>query len=551
MEPFADLFSRISSSWFMMWDLAARPAPFVVLIAFLTVWYGFTYFRELGKARARLNRFLRDVEDRTRVQLSEIRDLDQHFRSAGVETLWNEYKRQLNDSTHDTGHDPMDIFTTDAILSEFTNRHNAELVPGRLTAIGVLGTFVGLTHGLFNLDIATDEGVKSSIELLMDGMGTAFWSSIAGIAASLVWAAMDRGRLYKTEKVILRFQNRLQTLLPYEELDSLLRRMANDQREHLESFKKFASDVLIPQIVDGLADSVRPHFQQTAELVERLGNQSVENQTRTLNHMVTHIVEQFTSAFGGQINELADTMKELSEWQKATKQELSDLLEEIQTQAQLQHEVLQHANGMLTGVTELSAALFEELQKFQSTMGTIQDSVQTTAHSFTLVVHELEEARNHTVAEMQKLIDAQQASVGALGQLSAELQQQSERLERLSGATNEQISRLSELLHQEVQTAVNHIHSGLSATFRAYDESLAQATTRLREVVHTLYESVMDIPDEANRIGSAIRDLSDTMNRIADNLQQRFDALNSPAQNALPAPATEAIPEVVKEATDG
>jgi len=167
------------------------------------------------------------------------------------------------------------------------------------------------------------------------------------------------------------------------------------------------------------------------------------------------------------------------------------------------------------------------------------------------VVHELEEARNHTVAEMQKLIDAQQASVGALGQLSAELQQQSERLERLSGATNEQISRLSELLHQEVQTAVNHIHSGLSATFRAYDESLAQATTRLREVVHTLYESVMDIPDEANRIGSAIRDLSDTMNRIADNLQQRFDALNSPAQNALPAPATEAIPEVVKEATDG
>lgn len=535
MDLFVDQLSAIQSIALALWGFASRPVPFIVFIIVAFFDSGFRYFRRLRSARVHLNKFLQNVKDEKRVQPSEIQDLSEHFRDAGLADLWEEYIRRLHESPHDTAPDPMDIFTTDAILNKFTNRHKAELVPGRLTALGVLGTFFGLTYGLHNLDIATDDGVKTSIELLMDGMGTAFWSSIVGIAASLVWASMDRERLYKTEKVILQFQSRLQTLLPYEEPDSLLRRMADDQREQLESFKLFASDQLIPQIVQGFADAVQPHFQQTTEIIERLGNQSVENQTQTLNHMVTQVVDQFTNAFGGQINELADTMKELSEWQKATKQELADLLEEIQTHAQLQHEVLQHSNSMLTAVTELSGALFEELQKFQNTMGTIHDSVQATAQGFGDVVDRLEKASDHTATELQKLIEAQQASVGALTQLSGELRQQSERLERLSGTTNEQINRLNELLQQEVQSAINHIHTGLATTFRSYDESLAEATKRLREVVHTIYESVTDIPDEANRIGSAVRDLSDTMNRIADDVQQRYESLSSVTKHAAAA----------------
>src|SRR5690606_28812699 len=123
-------------------------------------------------------------------------------------------------------------------------------------------------------------------------------SSIAGIVASLVWAGLDRRQLYRTEQVISQFQHRLQTLLPYEEPDSVLRRLADDQREHLESFKAFASDVLIPGLVQGFAEAVQPHFQQTAELVRRLGDQSVEAQAHALNQMVTHFVEKFTTAFG-------------------------------------------------------------------------------------------------------------------------------------------------------------------------------------------------------------------------------------------------------------
>lgn len=524
-----------------LWSFVASPVIVCAFIVLLGLWSAVRHLFPLTTIRRRLNRFLEATESHTRLQPTEVDDLENHFREAGLHRLWGEYRHRRAASPDGTVANPLDIFTTDAILSQFTNRHRAELIPGRLTALGVLGTFIGLTWGLHNLDIATDHGVKSSIEILMEGMGTAFWSSIVGIVTSIVWATLDRSQLYKTEQVISQFQHRLQTLLPYEEPHNVLRRLADDQREHLENFKTFASDVLIPGLVQGFVDAVQPHFQQTAALVQRLGDQSVETQTHALNQMVTQFVEKFTTAFGGQMTELAETMKQLTEWQKVTKQELTELVHDIRAQAERQQEILQHSNGVLVGVTQLSSNLFEQLQHFQSTMESVQRSAQSTAEEFGSIAERVERANDLAVAELEKVIEAQQVSQAALRQLSDELRQQADRLERLTVHTNQQVGRLSELLQQEIQAAIDHIHGGLETTFRSYDDSLAQATTRLREVVHTLYESVRDLPDEANRIAGAIQALRETLNHIADEVQQWQD-VGTP-------PSVQQDPELVVERT--
>ena len=54
-------------------------------------------------------------------------------------------------------------------------------IPNHLTALGVLGTFVGIFLGLYKFDVGN---LKQSVPLLLDGMKLAFSTSVAGLATS-------------------------------------------------------------------------------------------------------------------------------------------------------------------------------------------------------------------------------------------------------------------------------------------------------------------------------------------------------------------------------
>src|SRR5690554_1149518 len=59
--------------------------------------------------------------------------------------------------------------------------------PTLLTSLGILGTFVGIVIGLLGFD-ATD--IDSSIAPLLEGLKTAFTSSLAGMLLSIIYKGL-------------------------------------------------------------------------------------------------------------------------------------------------------------------------------------------------------------------------------------------------------------------------------------------------------------------------------------------------------------------------
>jgi hypothetical protein len=57
----------------------------------------------------------------------------------------------------------------------------AASIPGHLTALGILGTFVGIFCGLYKFDVTN---LRESIPHLLEGMKLAFTTSIAGLGTS-------------------------------------------------------------------------------------------------------------------------------------------------------------------------------------------------------------------------------------------------------------------------------------------------------------------------------------------------------------------------------
>ena len=77
------------------------------------------------------------------------------------------------------------VFIIPCIISLFTKRKNS-IDPSKLaygaTALGILLTFVGIWQGLIGFDVSRTE---ESIPILLEGLKTAFGSSIAGLATSI------------------------------------------------------------------------------------------------------------------------------------------------------------------------------------------------------------------------------------------------------------------------------------------------------------------------------------------------------------------------------
>ena len=75
------------------------------------------------------------------------------------------------------------------------NLRHINSAPGVLSGLGVLGTFIGLTFSVATFDSTDSTAIMSSIKTLLGGMGTAFITSLIGMALSAFYIIFQK-RLY-------------------------------------------------------------------------------------------------------------------------------------------------------------------------------------------------------------------------------------------------------------------------------------------------------------------------------------------------------------------
>lgn len=84
-----------------------------------------------------------------------------------------------------------DTFNEDS-LSLRSWQSLVQLIPGTLTAIGLAGTFVGLIFGISSIGFSSVDATIGSIEIMLSGIRTAFYTSIAGILFSIIFNTANK-----------------------------------------------------------------------------------------------------------------------------------------------------------------------------------------------------------------------------------------------------------------------------------------------------------------------------------------------------------------------
>lgn len=110
------------------------------------------------------------------------------FGQKDLDAAFEEYKEIVSEQkeTNDMLSD-VEEFINEDFLALRTWRGLVLQIPGTLTGLGILGTFIGLITGIGSIGFSTVDAALESISTLLAGIETAFYTSIAGVILSILF----------------------------------------------------------------------------------------------------------------------------------------------------------------------------------------------------------------------------------------------------------------------------------------------------------------------------------------------------------------------------
>ena len=137
-----------------------------------------------GRTAERTEQHSQGIRDR---RVAALR-IERFFQQKRLDKLFGEYREKVQHQ-RETGQIVSDIdeVLNEDVLALYTWRGVIAQIPGTLTGLGILGTFVGLLLGLRNISFVTVEAALGSVQSILAGIDTAFYTSIAGVILSILF----------------------------------------------------------------------------------------------------------------------------------------------------------------------------------------------------------------------------------------------------------------------------------------------------------------------------------------------------------------------------
>jgi len=174
-----------------------------ITIIFLAVIFAFFFFEVIRLFRkiASLKKSLKSIN---------VKDYESFNDSYPITNYWISYKSSFGfDDLNKTTEDANDYFNENSLILNNSNFRHFLTLPGIFVGIGILGTFVGLVLGISSFDLSNSTTIKDSIAILLGGMATAFYTSIAGMFTSIVFNLFEKTIFHSAYKEIKQLANEL------------------------------------------------------------------------------------------------------------------------------------------------------------------------------------------------------------------------------------------------------------------------------------------------------------------------------------------------------
>ncbi|HFQ5208945.1 TPA: hypothetical protein ACGVAJ_002339 [Vibrio vulnificus] len=356
-----------------------------------------------------------------------------------------------------------------------------KLIPALLTSIGITGTFLGITLGLSEFTMAGDsKALLASAAELLEGMKTAFYTSLAGLGTSalfMVWMKISSSVLAKAQKELI------STLSSqYFEASPIyyLKNMSNEgQKEVLEAQLRSASAMEL------MGEKMEATSQSLAQLGTSFNGEVIAKQISTA------LAESIETSMTPMLGEIKQELSALKDIKEQSQKELVELL--IQEMK-----------------SELIAPVAEELSKTSAAVTSSNEITSQLNSNIERVVTSTSETVD-TINEFQK-------------ETMLKLQSFAESLKGILASFKEDTQGAMTSIASEVNTMLNNASQGMDSQRVAFEQSADKAASAFEGMKNSL-EAALDERQSAEK--DLFENVTGRINDLLSDISNSFESQTS------------------------
>lgn len=540
IPDFAHMFSANPngiSAWF--WSATA-------LIFGLSLYFLFVHFRRF-RTRLRALRSLLEGQSKETLALSrrETMQKAQGLDAPNVGMLWREFDESLvlsSDQKHlfntlDAEH----FFNARTLAPGLTASRLLAAAPSFLVAIGVLGTFVGLTVGLEGLVGTSDEieALKGGINKLISGAAVAFMTSVWGVFFSLLLNFVEKMFERSALGQIQQLQHDIDFLYPRIPAEQSLVHIAEYGKESKEALQELHERIgdRLQETLNGMSEAMQTALTDAlnnimAPAIQTLVSTTSQQSTQVLEKLVGNFMDGMTSVGREQGLQMQQAAADVNAAVSGMSERLNQLFSTLSEQQGRQMEVAQQQSAAfetqlqrISGSAEERQAQME--QRFAELMSGLTNQLQTQLGT----AQQRDEERQ--VLFERLLGQASSSQMAMLEQFSSSTREQ---MQAMAEAGNERHSNLEKVFSRLMMNLNTQLDSQMGAAEQReqarqqrFQEQLDQVSTHQQELLSGLASAVQATQQQSRLMADQHQQLLGQLKQVSEATAQSSKHLDSSA----------------------
>ncbi len=434
----------------------------------------------------------------------ELRDKASNARY-GAGHIWNEFDETLIEALlgeeihlhniYDANH----FFNSTTLAREITESRMLAAVPGFLTALGVIGTFVGLQLGLSELNIGNDASVqdmKAGLAHVISGAKIAFMTSVWGVTLSVLFNFIEKLLEGYARSRIHRLQDRIDELFPRFSAEVQLKKIAEDGNESREALQGMAERIgekmqeSLLEATTGIQQGLEASLEKImAPAINKLVNETTDGSQKALEQLVECFLDKFGEQGETQRKAMDDASKGVSDTLSSMNGALEGFIGNLQQSqnaaAQREQQLIAHISDQVDELAARNSKHGEFLAEI--TKKQIVDLSETFNQS--------QQAQEQREVQLLQQFESSVAGMGTLMEQhhNANAEREQQLIEHISSQVDELVeknSRHGKLLADITKQQIEGISETLEKSRQAQEQREAQLEQRFEGVVAGMGESI-------------------------------------------------------------
>ena len=483
---------------------------FVVIIGFT---FYFNYTKPAKLLKIRLSKLANSLEGLDKKAKTDKDSLDASFTDDPVlSQAWLNYKQTLHDihevidgesvREHSRATVPSEIFFTESIVVDIPLKVDFyKHLPGIITGIGIIATFIGLLSGLLAFDPAGNpDKVQDSLDLLLNGVAEAFMASALAIFAAMVITFFEKSWLRKCYEQLQRLNTAIDNTFTADE----------SGEEYLAKLLKSsqANEANARQLKDSLVNDLKTMMTNLVEENKRnqaaFATQLSDSYAQSSQSMATQIGESIKDSLQDPLDKIASSVQQVSGDQGSAVQDLmTDVLTAFMSKLETTF------GSQMTGMSEMMTQSVTAMREMQAGFSQLMTDMQTNSEVSTKTletqmakmmedIHQKQNEMSTQMNEMVENLSAGSAKIGDQGLYAVE-QLNSKVSDLVSGLGTSMSDLLSNVADQRIeqdrQISDNQqkLHEQSSVLIDNLGSEIKELITHSKEAVQAHKENIQKL----------------------------------------------------------